>query len=153
MGGSNDVMMKLRECERYICSEDRWEVLGPLPKGCSILSGATLEMSLYIIGGIERFPRSLDIIQKLTWEVLQVKLPSPDFGLTCFKVGRRPTQIYFIMNKQLYALQPQANQIRQVKAIEKEGIERCKLSYYTQGMLYYFKSTESGRFKIGLLSS
>jgi hypothetical protein len=42
----------LSECERYVCAENRWEALPPLPTACSFASGVVLENSLYALGGL-----------------------------------------------------------------------------------------------------
>jgi hypothetical protein len=40
----------LSECERYVCAENRWDALPPLPKACSDTSGVVVENSLYALG-------------------------------------------------------------------------------------------------------
>jgi hypothetical protein len=68
----------LRECERYVCAENRWEALPPLPRACCNTSGVVIEDSLYALGGFVE--SSLDLVQKLslgslTWELMQLRLP------------------------------------------------------------------------------
>jgi hypothetical protein len=46
--GSKD----LSECERYVCAENRWEALPPLPRASSDTSGVVVEISLYALGGL-----------------------------------------------------------------------------------------------------
>jgi hypothetical protein len=47
LGGKN-FNGRLRECERYVCAENRWEALLPLPRACSKTSGVVVESSLYV---------------------------------------------------------------------------------------------------------
>jgi hypothetical protein len=51
LGGGNGSSW-LRECERYVCAENRWEALPPLPRACCSTIGVVLESSLYALGGI-----------------------------------------------------------------------------------------------------
>jgi hypothetical protein len=41
----------LRECERYVCVESRWEVLPVLSVACCAMSAVVLDNSLYALGG------------------------------------------------------------------------------------------------------
>jgi hypothetical protein len=77
LGGSNDSY--LSECERYVCAENQWEALPPLPRACSLTSGVVLENSLYALGGSSSFSW-LNLVQKLsleslTWEFIKFRLP------------------------------------------------------------------------------
>jgi hypothetical protein len=47
LGGVNG--SALSECERYVCTEKRWEALPPLPRACSLMSGVVVESSLYAL--------------------------------------------------------------------------------------------------------
>jgi hypothetical protein len=60
----------LSECERYVCAENRWEALPPLPKACCGMSGVVVESSLYALGGSTEIESSLDVVQKLSLESL-----------------------------------------------------------------------------------
>jgi hypothetical protein len=73
LGGRNDSY--LSECERYVCAENRWETLPPLPKACTHMSGVVVESCLYALGGNDG--SALDLVQKLslenlTWELVGV---------------------------------------------------------------------------------
>jgi hypothetical protein len=88
LGGRNDSY--LSECERYMCAENRWEALPPLPRACYYTSGVVVESSLYALGGatVSGF---LDLVQKLsleslTWEIMQLRLPYADSAISCFKL-------------------------------------------------------------------
>jgi hypothetical protein len=48
LGGVDDGY--LSECERYVCAENRWEALSPLPRACHSTCGVVVESSLYAIG-------------------------------------------------------------------------------------------------------
>jgi hypothetical protein len=79
----------LSKCERYVCAENRWEALPPLPRACCELSGVMVESSLYALGGYDGL--ALDLVQKLsleslTWELMQFRLPFAGFGIPCFKM-------------------------------------------------------------------
>jgi hypothetical protein len=76
LGGDNGISV-LSECERYVCAENRWEALPPLPRACMSTSGVVLENSLYALGGFDE--TFLDWVQKLsleslTWELMQFRL-------------------------------------------------------------------------------
>jgi hypothetical protein len=69
----------LSECERYVCAENRWEALPPLPTACQTASGVVVESNLYALGGSGDC-RPSDFLQKLsleslTWELMQFRLP------------------------------------------------------------------------------
>jgi hypothetical protein len=49
--GGQDWARFLFECERYVCAENRWEALPPLPRACKYASGVVVESSLYALGG------------------------------------------------------------------------------------------------------
>jgi hypothetical protein len=51
LGGFNFTI--LRECERYSCAENRWEVLAALPVASWSMSAVELHNSLYALGGQE----------------------------------------------------------------------------------------------------
>jgi hypothetical protein len=112
LGGHNS--SALRECERYVCAESRWEVLPALPEAGSGMSAVELGNSLYALGGYSH-PRSLDTVQKLsvdslTWELMQLKLPQAECIVPCFKTD---TQVYLVIEKdpvQLHSPPIQANQ-------------------------------------------
>jgi hypothetical protein len=125
----------LRECERYVCAESRWEVLSDLPvAGCAI-SAVVLDNSLYVLGG-HVSPADLDTVQKLnldslTWELMQLKLPQAARFLPCFKTD---TQVYLVLEKTLYSLTPL--QVKPIQTLD-EGASECESSYYSRGTLYY----------------
>jgi hypothetical protein len=58
----------LGECERYACSESRWEVLPVLPVAGEGMSAVEVENSLYALGGST--DNSLDTVQKLNLDSL-----------------------------------------------------------------------------------
>jgi hypothetical protein len=100
LSGWNDSY--LSECERYVCAENRWEALPPLPKACWGLSGVVVESSLYALGGYD--DSDLDLVQKLsleslTWELMQFRLPFAGRSFPCFK--HRDTEVYLVVNKTL----------------------------------------------------
>jgi hypothetical protein len=134
--GGRDGSKYLSECERCVCTENRWEALPPLPRACSQTSGVVVESSLYALGGIAG--RILDFMQKLsleslTWELMQLKLPHAGWGIPCFKL--RDTEVYLVVNKTLCSFT--AFEVRPLKTLT-EGINSCYgASYYRKGTLYY----------------
>jgi hypothetical protein len=77
LGGFN-AGRALSECERYVCAENRWEALPPLPRACFNTSGAVIERSLYALGGY--CGGELDLVQRLSlvslkWKLMQFRLP------------------------------------------------------------------------------
>jgi hypothetical protein len=100
LGGLGDNY--LRKCERYVCAENRWEALPPLPRACHSTSGVVVENSLYSLGGYDG--SDLDLVQKLsleslTWELMQFRLPLAGYGIPCFKL--RNTEVYLVVNQTL----------------------------------------------------
>jgi hypothetical protein len=103
LGGINGSY--LSECERYVCAENRWEALPPLPRACMHMSGVVVESSLYALGGFNL--EKLDLVQKLsleslTWELIQFRLPFTGYSFPCFKV--RETEVYLVVKKTLCSL-------------------------------------------------
>jgi hypothetical protein len=50
LGGYSD--KRLKECERFVLAESRWEAIPPLPTACNFMSAVGLESSLYALGGL-----------------------------------------------------------------------------------------------------
>jgi hypothetical protein len=125
----------LSECERYVCAENRWEALPPLPKACSHLSGVLLESSLYALGGYNE--SKLYWVQKLsleslTWELMQFRLPFAGYGIPCFKV--RDTEVYLVVNETLCSFT--AFEVRPLKTLTEDIRSWYGASYYCRGTLY-----------------
>jgi hypothetical protein len=134
LGGVNN--SALSECERYVCAENRWEALPPLPRVCSGTSGVVVESSLYALGGFIGLSH-LDLVQKLsleslTWELMQFRLPHADCAIPCFKL--RNIEVYLVVNKTLCSFT--GLEVRPLKTLT-EGISSCHgASYYRRGTLY-----------------
>jgi hypothetical protein len=151
LGGMND--SNLRECERYVCAESRWEALPPLPKACQSTSGVVVENSLYTLGGHDG--SALDLVQKLsleslTWELMQFRLPFAGYCIPCFKV--RETEVYLVFNQTLFSFTALA--VRPLKTLTDYIRSEYGASYYHRGTLYC--SSYSGRarsLEIGSLSN
>jgi hypothetical protein len=151
LGGVNDSY--LSECERYVCAENRWEALPPLPRACFGMSGVVVESSLYALGGLD--DSHLDLVQKfsfdsLTWELMQFRLPHADSSIPCFKL--RDTEVYLVVNQTLCSFT--AFEVRPLKTLT-EGIKSwCGASYYSRGTLYCSNGIGSvGSLEIGSLSN
>jgi hypothetical protein len=134
LGGWNDNY--LSECERYVCAENQWEALPPLPRACSDTSGVVLESCLYALGGNDRV-RELDLVQKLsleslTWELMQFRLPFACLCIPCFKV--RDTEAYLVVKKTLCSFT--ALKLRPLKTLTEDIRSWYGASYYRRGTLY-----------------
>jgi hypothetical protein len=86
LGGWN--IRYLRECERCVCAENRWEALPPLPTAYTHEWSSGREHSLCTRG---YDGSALDLVQKLslenlTWELMQFTLPFAGCGIQCFKL-------------------------------------------------------------------
>jgi hypothetical protein len=150
LGGCAQDDEPLESCERYVVAECLWEALPPLPQVCPSTRGVVVEGSLYALGGY--LHGDLDLIQKLsldrlTWEVLQIKLPQPAADIACFTHG---TQAYFVLNRTLYSLQP----LRPLKALLNDTRSYYGPSYYSRGTLYgSFHGGAARRIEIGSLTT
>jgi hypothetical protein len=156
LGGmdDNDDNRCLRECERYVCAENRWEALPPLPRACSNSSGVVIENSLYALGGM-RNGTYLDLVQKLsleslTWELMQFRLPFVSFDSPCFKL--RDTEVYLVVNKTLCSFT--GSEVRPLKTLTEDIESWFGASYYHNGTLYcsYYEGGVRS-YKIGSLSN
>jgi hypothetical protein len=130
----------LRDCERYVIAENRWEPLPSLPRACCNTSGVVVERSLYALGGSDGL--HLDLVQKLcleslTWEVLQLRLPHAGYGIPCFKL--RGTEVYLVVNKTLCSFT--ALEVRPLKRLTEDMHSWCGGSYCHRGTLYCFSDS------------
>jgi hypothetical protein len=135
LGGWKDSRV-LSECERYVCEENRWEALPPLPRACSVTSGVVVESSLYALGGF-RGLKGLDCVQKLsleslTWELMQLRLPYADGAIPCFKLN--DTEVYLVVNKTLCSFT--ALEVRLLRTLTENIRSWFGTSYYRSGTLY-----------------
>jgi hypothetical protein len=78
--------MSISECERYVCAENRWEVLPDLPSAGFEICAVEVENSLYALE-VENH-RRLDTVHKLsldnlTWELVQLKFPQRNLDFCC----------------------------------------------------------------------
>jgi hypothetical protein len=149
LGGWDD--RDLRECERYVCAENRWQALPPLPTACVSTSGV-VESSLYALGGHNGSP--LDLVQKLsleslTWELMQFRLPLTGHYIPFFKLS--DTEVYLMVKKTLCSFT--AFEVRPLKTLTEDILSSYGASYYHRGTLY--SSSWGGRvlsLEIGSLS-
>jgi hypothetical protein len=123
----------LAECERFALVEKRWEILPSLPQACCDVSGVVSEGSLYALGGHEK-GLNLDLIQRLrldrlTWEVMQFRLPSACNSIVCFQHNN---QVYFILKQTLYSLTP----LQALRTLPEDFYRSYGSSYYSRGTLY-----------------
>jgi hypothetical protein len=152
LGGWNE-RSYLSECERYVCAENRWEALPPLPTACTQTSGVVLENSLYALGGFDG--SALYLVQKLcleslTWELMQFRLPFAGYFIPCFKV--RDTEVYLVVNKTLCSFS--AFEVRPLKTLTNDIQSWYGASYYRRGTLYCSSNIGGvASYKIGSLSN
>jgi hypothetical protein len=143
-----------RACERYICAENRWEALPPLPKACCSMSGVVVERNLYALGGFDG-ACLVDLVQKLsleslTWELMQFKLPSVGYGIPCFKL--RDTEVYLVVSQTLCSFT--AFEVRPFKTLTEDIWSWYGACYYRRDTLYC-SNWEGGvlSYEIGSLSN
>jgi hypothetical protein len=132
----------LSECERYVCAENRWTALPPLPRACNGTSGVVVERSLYALGGFDGM--DLDLVQKLsfewlTWEVMRLKLPSAVQGIPCFKLS--DTEVYLVVRQTLCSFT--GFEVRPLKTLTEDIRSKFGASYYRRGTLYCSHSERS----------
>jgi hypothetical protein len=100
--------LRMKECERYVCAESRWEVLPALHLAGRRMSAVEIKNSLYALGGSRDVLKRLDTVQKLnlhslTWKLMQLKLPQAIDCFPCFKIE---TQVYLVNSNVLYSFTP-----------------------------------------------
>jgi hypothetical protein len=144
---------KLRECERYVCAENRWEALPHLPKACTQTTGVVVENSLYALGGYDG--SRLDLVQKLslgslTWERMLFRLPFVGFSIPCFKLS--DTEVYLVVNKTLCSFT--GLEVRPLKTLIEDIQTFYGASYYRNGTLHCSNQMGPARsYEIGSLTN
>jgi hypothetical protein len=152
--GGNYRHNDMRECERYVCAENRWEVLPPLPRACSFTSGVVVESCLYALGGMDGVASYLDLVQRfdlerLTWKLMELKLPKADCSIPCFKLR---TDVYLVVKKTIYYFT--GLKVLPRKKLPESIINWCGASYYRRGTLYCSYDEGAARsYEIGSLSN
>jgi hypothetical protein len=126
----------LRECERYVSAENRWEALPSLPRACTHTSGVVVESSLYALGGLSD-GSELDLCMKLsleslTWTLMQFRLPFVGFAIPCFKLS--DTEVYLVVNQTLCSFT--GFEVRPLKTLTESIGSWYGASYYRRGTLY-----------------
>jgi hypothetical protein len=130
-------------CERFLMSEDRWEVIAPILVAVQGAAVRVLESTccLYALGGIvdKSGAQSIDLIQELnllslTWRVLELKLPLCRTEITCF-VYKDTSQLYFLLSKGLYSFRPKEERITLLRSYP--HFLPCSMQpwYYSEGTL------------------
>jgi len=140
IGGLN-TSKQIDNCERYLCSDNRWEPFDPLPRACGLMCAAVIEEAnrVFVIGGSSFRGESYDFIQRLrldelTWDLLEVKLPVPKQKIASFKVDE--ASIFVVLNKDLYEFKPGANSIVKLKQLSAYVEAYCGPNYFSNGVLY-----------------
>jgi hypothetical protein len=139
IGGHNG-SARLAECERYDSFQGRWEPIAPLPHAIwsfeAFVCGNTRR--IYTIGGHDG--ADVDLIQEFelesqTWKLLEVKLPSKNHCIPCFRV-KNQALIYFIQGGAVRSFSPITYTLAEVKLVTNIQ-SRNGPSYYAKGTLYY----------------
>jgi hypothetical protein len=131
LGGRSLNSRAMIGCERYVCAENRWQPLSPLPRPCSVMRTVVVERSLYALGGVADGSKSTDgvmqlSLERLTWKLLELKLPKSGSSFPCFKV--RSTEVYLLMSKTLYSFTPL--KITKLKTFPNDMASYVGTSYY-----------------------
>jgi hypothetical protein len=152
LGGWSDSRY-LSECERYVCAENRWEALPPLPRACNSASGVVVGSCLYALGGFDR-SCLVDVVQKLNlesliWELMQFRLPFAGCGIPFFKV--RETEVYLVVNQTLCSFT--TSEVRPLQTLTEDIQSDYGASYYHSGTLYCSTSKGVRCLEIGSLSN
>jgi hypothetical protein len=134
LGGYSDSWLK--ECERYVCAESRWEVVPPMPRAVCSMSGVVVEGSLYVLGGNYR-NTSVDIVQKLSldelaWKCMEFTLPHAGVCIPCFKLT--DTEVCLVLKKQLYSFTPL--HVLPLQPLPADILSWYGPSYLNRGTLY-----------------
>jgi hypothetical protein len=69
-------------------------------------------------------------LQRLTWELMQLRLPQVGDSIACFKLSN--TEVYFLIDKTIYSFQT----LRPVKTLPEGSMSHDGPSYYSRGSLY-----------------
>jgi hypothetical protein len=111
------------------------------------MSAVELHNTLYALGGHDGGAR--DTVQKLsldrlTWQLMQLKLHNTSFHFPCIKTY---TQVILVINKTLYIFTP-----LHVKAVMTlhEDIRWCYSSYHSRGTLYYEQGDRIKNYALGV---
>jgi hypothetical protein len=136
LGGSTG-SKDLSECERFVCAQNRWQALPPLPRACRATTGVVVESSLFALGGYDE--SELDLVQKLslkslTWELMQFRLPSTGYGIPCFKL--RDTEVCLVVGRTLCSFT--GFEVHPLKTLTDYIKSWFGASYYSRGTLYCF---------------
>jgi hypothetical protein len=134
LGGWNGIRY-LSECERYVCAENRWEALPPLPRACQNMCVVVVESDLFALGGW--IYSALDLVQKmslesLTWKAMQFRLPFAGYSIPCFEV--RDTEVYLVVNQTLCSFT--TFEVRPLETLTADIHSEYGASYYRRGTLY-----------------
>jgi hypothetical protein len=134
LGGMNHDFSN--KCERYICADNCWEALPPLPQACCNMTGVVVEDCLYALGGHDG-SSLLDLIQMmsiegLTWELIPMRLPNADCAIPCFQLSE--TQIYLLLKETLWSFAPL--EVKPIKTLLRSIRSLFGPSYFSKGRLY-----------------
>jgi hypothetical protein len=145
----------LAGCERYDTLHNHWQRIPPLPHKSSshaaIVCGYTHR--IYTLGGYDG--STLDLIQEFelerqTWKLLEVKLPSKSRDIPCFRV-KNQALIYFVQGGALHSFSPITYTLANVKPVT-DITSYNRPSYFAKGTLYYPQSGLVLKLVIGDLS-
>mmetsp|Transcript_16599 Transcript_16599/g.29876 ORF Transcript_16599/g.29876 Transcript_16599/m.29876 type:complete len:170 (+) Transcript_16599:164-673(+) len=124
-------------CKRLRIPEGEWETLPPMPLVCSLTNSLVHASSIYTFGGAIANV-SMDLIQKfdvlkLSWRILDIKLPIKSLTVASFTAGGAA---YFIVKRLAYSFCTESDD-NQVTKVLPFNIESCfGASFYVEGNLY-----------------
>eukprot|EP00359_Climacostomum_virens_P011239 CAMPEP_0204910508 /NCGR_PEP_ID=MMETSP1397-20131031/9019_1 /ASSEMBLY_ACC=CAM_ASM_000891 /TAXON_ID=49980 /ORGANISM="Climacostomum Climacostomum virens, Strain Stock W-24" /LENGTH=245 /DNA_ID=CAMNT_0052080699 /DNA_START=420 /DNA_END=1154 /DNA_ORIENTATION=- len=100
IGGSEHSL--IRECERLLVSEDRWETLQPLPRACDHVSVVVVKETecLYVLGGCNELIQRLSL-RRLEWSVISLK---PQIAPLCSACFSYDSKVWFEEKGKLYCM-------------------------------------------------
>jgi hypothetical protein len=157
---------QFKVCERYVSAEDRWEVFGKLPgeyyqcmKCSCVLMEAT--RSIYVVGGNwfserETVGKQLPLIwrlslESLSFELLNVKLPTSGSRIPCFKLSPASTEFYLVLGQDLYSFTPSTCHIKLIRRVSRKA-KSLGACWYFKGTLHFFDDRQTRTLFVGDLS-
>jgi endonuclease III len=139
LGGMLESEQPISQCELYCIPQRQWQALPPLPTACYSLSSVVVKGQLYALGGRVNFVSALNLIQRLnldrlTWEVMQLKLPAAGANIPCFSASLG--QVCLVIEQTLYSFNPDKQDFAVVTTLQEDALSWCGPSYYYRPTLY-----------------
>mmetsp|Transcript_3086 Transcript_3086/g.6388 ORF Transcript_3086/g.6388 Transcript_3086/m.6388 type:complete len:399 (+) Transcript_3086:57-1253(+) len=130
------------QCERLNLAELVWEPFSDIPRPCNELSVAIVEITqcLFAFGG-ECYGELLRTIQRLSlerlsWDLLKIKLPNKIMRVACFKVDLADSVVYICTKTKIIAYSPLNNSIKATQALREQASSQSGPTNFCNGVLY-----------------